>query len=346
MDQPTHYQIRVKGHLDTAWTEWFEGLTLTNEGSGDALLSGLLPDQAALQGILKRISSLGLTLISVNPIADENQMDEEVPMNTNPTFLERHSLAVFLILTALISFAIPLFIPLPPEITPLIIAIFPALLAILLTALTDGGKGVRALLKKLTAWQIDFKWYVIGLGLALGLRMAISLLALLLGWIPAIQLRAWPLPQFILLGTFILVGGALEELGWRGFALPKLLTRHSALFSALFLGLIWGILHISLTFPGQMNAGSHWLPTVLQITGLSVVLTWLYIQTGGSIVIPMLFHVGQNLFVVLNEGITLTQQLWLLTVVTLAYSLVIYFLFRANLQRDPVNKPSIVLEEG
>jgi hypothetical protein len=80
-----------------------------------------------------------------------------------------------------------------------------------------------------------------------------------------------------------------------------------------------------------MNAGSHWLPTILQIIGLSVVLTWLYIQTGGNIVIPIVFHAGQNILVFLNEGISLTGQLWLMTAVTLAYSLVIFFFFGANM---------------
>ena len=258
-------------------------------------------------------------------------------MPTNTTLKERFSLSAFLILTPLLSLAIPLFLSLPPEITPLMIAIIPAVLAILLTAMTDGRRGVRALLKKLLEWRVTFKWYVIALGLALGLRLSMSLLALLLGWIPAIQIRAWSLPEFILLGTFILIGGAMEELGWRGYALPRLLASRSALSSALLIGIIWGVLHLSLTFPGQMNAGSHWLPTILQIIGLSVVLTWLYIQTGGNIVIPILFHAGQNFFVFLNEGITLTQQLWLLTIVTLAYSLAIFLLFGANLRNHRMN---------
>ena len=71
MDKPTIYQIRVKSHLDATWAEWFEGLTITNLEVGEALLSGNLPDQSALQGILKRISDLGLTLISVNAISEE-----------------------------------------------------------------------------------------------------------------------------------------------------------------------------------------------------------------------------------------------------------------------------------
>jgi hypothetical protein len=59
------YQIRVEGHLDLSWQEWFEGLELRHEDAGTTLLIGFLPDQAALQGILLKISRLGLTLLSL-----------------------------------------------------------------------------------------------------------------------------------------------------------------------------------------------------------------------------------------------------------------------------------------
>jgi hypothetical protein len=71
MDKPTFYEIRVKGHLDDTLAGWFDGLTFSNLEEGDALLSGPLPDQAALQGLLKRISNLGLTLVSVNTVTEE-----------------------------------------------------------------------------------------------------------------------------------------------------------------------------------------------------------------------------------------------------------------------------------
>lgn len=64
-----HYHIKIKGHLDTRWQDWFDGLTITLTDNGDAILSGVIVDQAALHGILKKISNLGLTLISVNPQA-------------------------------------------------------------------------------------------------------------------------------------------------------------------------------------------------------------------------------------------------------------------------------------
>lgn len=62
------YQIRIRGHLDSQWTDWFEGLTITLEENGDTLLSGPVVDQAALHGLLKKVRDLGMQLVSVNRV--------------------------------------------------------------------------------------------------------------------------------------------------------------------------------------------------------------------------------------------------------------------------------------
>jgi hypothetical protein len=64
--EPELYEIRIKGHLDDRWTDWFEGLTITLEENGDTLLIGPVVDQAALHGLLKKVRDLGMTLVSVN----------------------------------------------------------------------------------------------------------------------------------------------------------------------------------------------------------------------------------------------------------------------------------------
>jgi hypothetical protein len=66
--QPVVYQIRLKGHLGSQWTDWFEGLTITLEEDGDTLLTGPVIDQAALHGLLKRVRDLGMPLVSVSPL--------------------------------------------------------------------------------------------------------------------------------------------------------------------------------------------------------------------------------------------------------------------------------------
>ena len=66
--QPPVYEIRIKGHLGSQWTDWFEGLTITLEEDGNTLLTGPVVDQAALYGLLKKVRDLGMPLLSVNRV--------------------------------------------------------------------------------------------------------------------------------------------------------------------------------------------------------------------------------------------------------------------------------------
>jgi hypothetical protein len=79
------YQIRVKGHLDDALSGWFEGFTITNQEDGGALLTGPIKDQAALHGILNRISNLGLTLLSVNVASEEDDTNRRMQSHEDET---------------------------------------------------------------------------------------------------------------------------------------------------------------------------------------------------------------------------------------------------------------------
>jgi len=65
---PARYELRIDGHIDDHWTTWFDNLTLTHESDGTTTLRGLVPDQAALHGLLAKVRDLGVTLISVEVI--------------------------------------------------------------------------------------------------------------------------------------------------------------------------------------------------------------------------------------------------------------------------------------
>ena len=62
------YEIRLKGHLDDKWADWFDGLTITRADTGETLIRGPVVDQAALHGVLRKVRDLGLPLVSVNRI--------------------------------------------------------------------------------------------------------------------------------------------------------------------------------------------------------------------------------------------------------------------------------------
>jgi len=70
----TAYEIRVKGHLDQRWSEWFDGMTITNVEDGDTIISGSLPDQAALHSLLVKVYNLNLSLISVSRIERDSTL--------------------------------------------------------------------------------------------------------------------------------------------------------------------------------------------------------------------------------------------------------------------------------
>ena len=82
-DQPIVYQIRLRGHLDDQWTDWFGGLTITLEENGDTLLTGPIVDQAALFGLLKKVRDLGLPLVSIDCV-EPDQPDVSDARQSNP----------------------------------------------------------------------------------------------------------------------------------------------------------------------------------------------------------------------------------------------------------------------
>jgi hypothetical protein len=84
----TEYEIRVYGRLGSRWAEWFDGMTLTPEDGGTTVISGIVADQSALHGLLRRLGDLGLPLLSVTRTRPN---DGETPTSTTPTHPTRRS---------------------------------------------------------------------------------------------------------------------------------------------------------------------------------------------------------------------------------------------------------------
>jgi membrane protease YdiL (CAAX protease family) len=175
----------------------------------------------------------------------------------------------------------------------------PGLAAVLLTYALEGKNGLSGLLKSLFRRQARARWYLAALFLPLILGLASLGILYLLGGRPSMPDLLDPMAPLLFIGMFIFqltLGGALgEEPGWRGFALPRLLSGHSALMATLILGILWCLWHAPLFFIA--GTGQSTMPFPLFILGtfaFTFMFTWLYISTKGNLLIMLLLHAAIN----------------------------------------------------
>lgn len=158
---------------------------------------------------------------------------------------------------------------------PLLFA--PGLVGTTLTALLEGKDGIRALYSRMTHWRVASRWYVVALGL-----MPILLLAILYGL--ALLVSPAFAPVLSLLGLAGIAAGYMEEIGWTGFATPRLLSRWSPLKAGLIVGLLWGLWHGLADYSIRGDTlGTFWPITfslfVLPLTAWRILMVWVYDNT-------------------------------------------------------------------
>ena len=172
----------------------------------------------------------------------------------------------------------------------------PSAVAIVLTAIVLGRGALRKLLGRLLIWRVNPLWYlVVVLGPVALAGGVVGVNALLGG--PALSLGMPLLGVAIFLAFSIVPGSALgEEIGWRGYALPRLQAGRSALSASLILGPIWALWHLPLWLTGAPGrTPTLYAAFVVSVIALSVILTWVYNSTGGSLLMVVLLHATFNL---------------------------------------------------
>jgi membrane protease YdiL (CAAX protease family) len=177
----------------------------------------------------------------------------------------------------------------------------PTLAAFVVTAATEGREGVRRLLRRILLWRVGLRWYLFVLA---GIPAIVLLCAVVVPGAPAsFEVSAVPpaLFLYVVAGPFFLFAGGpvFEEIGWRGFALPRLQRVHGPLVGSVVLGGLWALWHLPLFLIPDWDT-PHGSPLdvalfVLLAVGIAVVFTWVFNNTGGSVLLAILAHGSLNM---------------------------------------------------
>jgi uncharacterized protein len=232
--------------------------------------------------------------------------------------VRRHPLTTFFVLAYALSWWAWILYALGPFPTP-IASFGPFLAAILVLALTEGKAGVLGLFRRMIRWRVAPGWYAVALLLPAVLAATAAVLNVLLGAErpAAAELNAWTglVATFTVLLLIPGFGGAWEEPGWRGYAVPRLQHGRSALMASLILGILIAGWHLPLMVAGQI----HYSDIVLILAAV-MVFNWVFNNANGSVLIIMLMHAANNavsgsFFSPMFSGADSIRQSWLLALV-------------------------------
>ena len=263
-------------------------------------------------------------------------------MNDNTeevSIISRYSLPIFFILSfaiMILGVALTLFLSL--DVFYLTISIWsPTIAALIMTFLRGGLPDVRKLLRGFTIWRVSYKWYLAALFLIIG-PLIFALVYIMLGFdYVGIDPSLTASTAVVALLSTLYLGPICEEAGWRGFALPKLQERYSALTSSLILGVIWACWHLPLYLLEERMPFYIYLPLVMVLT---ILFTWLYNNTKGSLIIAVLAHFCFNFTAIWFVGYLglLPQMVFYIagSVMLIPYVVVVIIYFgKSKLSRKP-----------
>lgn len=190
-------------------------------------------------------------------------------------------------------------IPVAPQLVPFLLAIGPAIIALAI-AWRVGHGSLRNLVRLLWRRPNQLRWYLV-LALPIGWALATLAVGMAMGAVASDPFRD-AFPAALIVPLVVLVPAFAEELAWRGFAVARLITVMSPLRASLVLAVPWIVMHLVLMLPGGMNEGAELWPTIVSLFAYSVVLTWVFVGTGGSVLVCGLLHAGLNGVVPLMSG--------------------------------------------
>jgi CAAX protease family protein len=201
-----------------------------------------------------------------------------------------------------------------PALLPFVLAFGPTLFALTL-AWREGGEALRRLLRTATTRPNRRAWYAM-VALPFVWAFAVVGAAVALGE-PTAGVFDKAFPAIVFVPVIVLLPAFAEEIAWRGYAVTRLLPSMSPLAAALLLGVPWAVMHLFLQLPGQMNAGLEFWPTIVSLIAYSVILTWAFVASGGSVLLTALVHAGFNAVAPLMAGLE-TDRAWIIRALLVA----------------------------
>jgi membrane protease YdiL (CAAX protease family) len=210
-------------------------------------------------------------------------------------FARRHQLAAFFVLAYVLSWWAWVWYRLDPgHVDAPILPVGPFLAALLLLAVVGGRPALRAWFAKIVDWRVRPVWYAVVLLVPPALTFGAVALHLAAGGVlvpdPVVPGAGAVAVQFLFVLVWIGLG---EEPAWRGYALPRLMAGRSALTAALVLGVLHALWHLPL-FGVEYHLDGNALPWAITVVAVSVVVAWVWVHTGGSLLLPMLLHASNN----------------------------------------------------
>jgi membrane protease YdiL (CAAX protease family) len=228
----------------------------------------------------------------------------------------------------------------------------PSVASILLTSLVYGRVGFRELLSRLLKWRVDARWYAVALlfGPLLVAAVLLTLSLLSLEFLPAIVMTDDKITLLLFgIGWGLIGGGFLEELGWTGFAVPRLRLRYSILTTGLIVGLLWGAWHFLVAFWGSSSmSGEHSMTIFIAgflifyavaLPAYRVLMVWVYDRTE-SLLVAMLMHASLSASTLILQpsatGVPYLTWNFVLAVVLWVIVAAVALTNRGQLSRQPV----------
>lgn len=164
----------------------------------------------------------------------------------------------------------------------------PAIAAIIAVLYTEGTSGLRRFISRLLLWRTSIGWYAL---MIIGIPLVFYAAAALQGRRFTDPLPFPSVPDYLMAAFLMAVKGPVEEIGWRGLALPLLQRRFSPLWASLILGIIWGIWHLpAFLLSGTPQSAWSFTPFFVGAVAISVIVTPMFNQSCGSILLPAFFH--------------------------------------------------------